>query len=460
MKGEIFPVVNAITQNCFTLTEIRTPRLSVPDKNSTDFYYRYSKSQRQLESAINLIAAGKKVDELSRRQGRRLRRYYKRKAQLEKRNQKITLTNIYAFDNLYNAGKKSCNGVRWKQSTQNFELHLLSKTASSLNNIINNTYKPAKYKEFYLNERGKTRLIQAPKIDDRQIGKLYTNEVLLPLYQPQMIKNNGASLKDKGLSFTFEQLKKELRRHYKKYGLAGGVIITDGKQYFPNALHSRILEFHNQNISDKQLRELGNKILQLQPSKKGLPLGVEPSQAEMIYYPTALDNYMKCQVGIKSYIHYMDDFLLIIPPNIDYKIILKILQDKAQQYGIYFNVNKTHYIPLARSFTFCKARFKFTSTGKIIMRANKTTMRRNKHKLKTLYKKIRNLQITYSDLWASVNGMIAYLRRFNEHKNLLQLYRFFYLLFHFSCEKFIYLQKKLQQQNRRRIYEIYNIKTL
>ena len=347
MKGEIFPVVQQATQNSTILTEIRTPpTLGVPDKKRTTFCYRYSRSQKQLESAMNLIAQGKKIDELSRRQGRRLRRYYKRKAQLEKRNENITLIKIYAFDNLYDAGKKCCNGVRWKQSTQNFELHLLSRTATSLNKIYNKTYKPAKYKQFLLTERGKTRKIDAPVIDDRQIGKLYTNEVLLPLYQPQMIKNNGASLKDKGLAFTFFQLRKDLQNHYKKYGLAGGVIITDGKQYFPNALHSKILDFHNKNILDSNLRELGNNILKLKSTNKGLPLGVEPSQAEMIFYPTALDTYMKCQVGLKGYNHYMDDFCLLIPPGIDYKQILQILQAKAQERGIYFNPDKTHYIPI------------------------------------------------------------------------------------------------------------------
>lgn len=55
--------------------------------------------------------------------------------------------------------------------------------------------------EFHVVRKRQTRPIDAPKIQDRQIHKAYTKNVLLPLYIPDMIWNNGASLEGKGLHF-------------------------------------------------------------------------------------------------------------------------------------------------------------------------------------------------------------------------------------------------------------------
>ena len=44
-----------------------------------------------------------------------------------------------------------------------------------------------------------------------------------------------------------------------------------------------------------------------------MPLGVEPSQQEMVALPSAVDNWLKCQKGIRCCGHYMDDYYVILP---------------------------------------------------------------------------------------------------------------------------------------------------
>lgn len=376
----------------------------------------------------------KEFNELSRREKRYIRRQAKRIRNLEKRNENITLDQVFTFDKLYRAGKKCCNGVRWKQSTQNFELHLLSRTAKTLYKIKYNNYKFSKYKRFQLKERGKTRIIDAPIIDDRQTQKLYTNEVLLPLYRPSMIKNNCASLKEQGLSMTFRLLKQDLRKHYKKYGIAGGILLADAKQFFPNANHQVIYDRHTRYIQDKYLKSFGDNILKTIPDKKGMPLGVEPSQAEMIGFPSYLDNFMKCQLGIKGYGHYMDDFYIIIPPGLDYK---KIFTEIAKQNKIELNLDKTYYVPFTKPFRFCKAQFQLLPSGKIIMRANKRSIKKAKQKIKKLYIKLKRKEINKNDVYASINASMAYLKNYNEHNNILKLNRRFYSIFGYSINKLV-----------------------
>ena len=53
-------------------------------------------------------------------------------------------------------GKKCCNGVRWKQSVQNFEGHLFSGTATRRRTVLEQTWKPKSCSHFTLRERGKS----------------------------------------------------------------------------------------------------------------------------------------------------------------------------------------------------------------------------------------------------------------------------------------------------------------
>ena len=132
-------------------------------------------------------------------------RYQRRKAKRQARKQARCnalgpMEKIFSYRKMFFYGKKCCNGVRWKQSVQNFEGHLFSGTANRRRKVLDQNWKPMKCTHFTLCERGKVRPIDAPHITDRQIHKALCNEVLTPLYGPCMIHDNGASQKGEGPS--------------------------------------------------------------------------------------------------------------------------------------------------------------------------------------------------------------------------------------------------------------------
>lgn len=136
---------------------------------------------------------------MSRRKGRYERRKTRREENRLRRATAVGgLHDVFGYDDMYKAGKKCCNGVRWKNSTQRFEMHLFSGTARRRRLLLERKWIPGAYVHFTISERGKTRPIDAPRIQDRQVHKVYTKKVLLPLYRPEMIYNNGASLEGKG----------------------------------------------------------------------------------------------------------------------------------------------------------------------------------------------------------------------------------------------------------------------
>lgn len=373
---------------------------------------------------------------MSRRSGRYERRKAKRDARRIQRSIDVGgLNDVFTFHDLYVAGKECCNGVRWKNSTQRFEMHLFSGTASRRKILMEQKWKPGGYVHFMLSERGKTRPIDAPRIQDRQIHKVYTQKVLLPLYLPSMIWNNGASLRGKGFEFSKRELREDLHYHFRRYGRDGSVILLDFRKFFPSVSHEMVFERHKKFLLNDDIRKVGDDIVNTVQGGKGLPLGVEPSQAEMIAFPSALDNYIKCQLSIKCAGHYMDDYYVIVPPDRDPKEIMQLIVSKAESLRLTISQSKTRIIPLTKPFKYCKAKYTLTETGKVIVNGNRDGIKRARRKIKAFYHKIQNGEMSYEDLWTSVNGILAYFGSYNDHGRILRLRRLFYAIFGFSPER-------------------------
>ena len=111
-----------------------------------------------------------------------------------------------------------------------------------------------------------------------------------------MIRRNGASQKGKGLSFHHEELKRILREHFRKHGRKGYVVLMDLKQFFPSAPHAAIYERHRRLILDPEIRAVADTVVAAVPGGVGMPLGVEPSQMEMVALPSTVDNWIACQL--------------------------------------------------------------------------------------------------------------------------------------------------------------------
>ena len=66
---------------------------------------------------------------------RREARYHRRKARreenLRRRNEAVgTLEDVFSYRDMFRLGRTCCNGVRWKNSAQRFEMHLPTPSAA------------------------------------------------------------------------------------------------------------------------------------------------------------------------------------------------------------------------------------------------------------------------------------------------------------------------------------------
>ena len=365
-----------------------------------------------------------------RREARYKRRQLRRQRNRQARSDKLGgLEGVFSYHAMFKYGKKCCNGVRWKASTQNFELHLFSGTAKRRRQVLTGKWKPGKTVSFPLRERGKFRIIDAPHITDRQIHKVLTKEVLAPLYCPGMIYDNGASQKGKGLHFHYKRLKEHLRWHYRRHGRTGAMFLMDFHHFFPEAPHALIYERHRELIMDPDLRALADLVVAAVPGGVGMPLGVEPSQQEMVALPSFLDNWMKCQLSIHGMGHYMDDYDAALESRERAEQVKEETIRRAEARGLQVNRNKCHVIDLDKPFRFCKAKFQILPSGRIITHGCRDGMKRARRKMRYFRQQVDAGEKTVEQVAEWLKGPIAYYEQFNNHGRVLKLRRLYYALF-------------------------------
>lgn len=359
------------------------------------------------------------------------RRRAKRYERLVKRNEEVgTVEEVFSFHVVFFIGKKCCNGVRWKQSIQNFELHLFSRTAVACRAVKSGRWKGKGYTHFLLRERGKIRPIDAPHVSDRQLHKVITQKILYPLYRPSMIHDNGASQKYMGLSFHFKVLKDDLHWYFRRYGRDGCIVLIDLKSFFPQCDQNFIYQRHDKMILDRRIRKITDQVIDdFSAYKKchiGMPLGVEPSQIEMVALPSQTDNYAKCQLSLRSFAHYMDDYHALVRTREEGEKLIDALERSFKNQGLTINRRKCRIVPLTKAFKFCKATFKVTETGRIIVRGNRDSFKRTRHKIMSFESKIRTPEMTEKDIKEWYNSQTAYFRGYNDHNRILRLNRIAY----------------------------------
>ncbi len=338
---------------------------------------------------------------------------------------------VFSYRKLFKWGKKCCNNVRWKQSTQNFEAHLFSGTAARRKKLLEGKWRPKKCTHFVLHERGKVRPIDAPHITDRQLQKAISKEVLVPLYTPGLIYDNYASREGMGLHFAFRRVREMLHWYYRRYGRNGGVILLDLKKFFPSARRELIYQRHQQLILNPTLRAIADTVIDTAPCTapgRGMPLGVEPSQQEMMALPSEMDNWLKCQAGIKCAGHYADDYIAIGPIDLMRRIGNELVR-RFERRGIRVNRKKCRIIPLTKPFKFCKAKFTLTETGRVIVNGCRDGVKRARRKLKLFRREWLARKRTLEEVAQYMTSQCAYYSNYNDHGRLLRLWRLCYALF-------------------------------
>lgn len=344
---------------------------------------------------------------------------------------------------------KCRKGVNWKSSVQSYTQNAITEINTVLNSLHNGVLPElASIRRIELYERGKRREIVPITIRDRMTQRVLCDYALVPRLEKTLIYDNGASMKGKGVEFTRNRLNKHLRQAIREYGTDFYALVFDFKSFFDSIPHQTCLKVLNKYFSDKRIKGLTmaiirsyqksvvklipdekerNKMLALINSNRshGICLGSQISQIMALVVPNDLDHYVKDYMGVKHYIRYMDDGVVLSNDKDFLHKLYDGMQAVSKELGLTFNSKKTRIVKISRGFVFMKVRYRVTSTGKIVRTLAKSGTIRMRRKLKKYKHLVSSGQMTLDDVYNSIQSWLAHsqiAKSYHTRKSMLKLY--------------------------------------
>lgn len=225
----------------------------------------------------------------------------------------MNLEEIFSFENLYSAHKKCRRSKQHKGEVIRFEANLAENIYKLHDSLCSKKYKTGKYHTFIIYEP-KERLIQALPYKDRLVIRCFCDVVLISKIDSKLINDNVACRKGKGTQYGMDRLHHFLHKEYlKENNNRIYYLKCDIKKYFPSIHHAILLKLLDKiHFSNDEMWFI-KKIINEQPdnSDRGLALGNQSSQWFALYYLNRIDRLIKEELRVKSYVRYMDDFILL-----------------------------------------------------------------------------------------------------------------------------------------------------
>lgn len=361
-------------------------------------------------------------------------------------------------NNLYEAFRKSEKGSDWKPQVQKFEMTYLLGLSKMQTELAEDKYRFKPTSTFVVHERGKKRVIQGEQIEDRLLKHSLCDNVLNPCTNKYLIFDNGASQKNKGISFTRRRLEYHLHKYYRQYGNEGYILLIDFSKYYDNIRHDVLKEQFRKYINDEYINEVLSQILKRSEvdvsymsdeeydhcmeklfnaieyqniddalktgkkmMKKHLNIGDQVSQTSGIIYPIPIDNFIKIVKGVKFYARYSDDSYVIDRSKEFLKQLLVEITEIANRLGIIINKSKTRICKLSSYWRFLQIQYSLTDTGRIIEKINPKRLTAMRRKMKKISCKLTTKEFTnffYS--WFKANK--KYMSN-KQKENLLNLFK-------------------------------------
>lgn len=372
-----------------------------------------------------------------RREARYHRRVAKRAAKkAAKCEQCDDFEQVFSYEHLYRAYQKSRRNVSWKASVQKYIAQAPTNIGSAHARLMNGTFRSSGFMEFDICERGKVRHIRSVHIEERVVQRCLCDYSLVPVLSRTFIYDNGASLVNRGYSFSVRRLTQHLQEHYRKYGTDGYILKFDFSKFFDRVSHELIKRIVRHEFTDERLIALIDHFVDAF-GDVGLGLGSQISQTFALAAANRLDHFVKEVLHIKHYGRYMDDGYLIHPSKEYLKTCLAAIKQICEMLDLTLNEKKTQIIKLSHGFTFLKIKFILTDTGRVVKKIYRRSVTKMRQKLKSFYRLYRNGVMTAADVYASFQSWKAYSQNFDAYRTCRNMGALYDNLFIFQREEFV-----------------------
>ena len=177
--------------------------------------------------------------------------------------------------------------------------------ASVKRRIASGTFSIETFKEFWVHEGDKWRLIQSPTIEDR-IGINAIVRVLEKHIYPTIVLTSGASIKGRGMHRLYRKMRSDIRhdREGTRYFYK-----CDIRKFYQSVVQAIMKMVIRRYVKDKWLLPILDSFVEL--LEKGISIGLRSSQFYGNILLSRLDHRMKEQEHCHYYYRYCDDIVIL-----------------------------------------------------------------------------------------------------------------------------------------------------
>lgn len=308
------------------------------------------------------------------------------------------------WDCLYGAYKAAAAGKRYKPEVMRFRRRLEENITNIQNHLLWRTWRPSPYRHFVVNDR-KQRHIMAPPFVDRVVHHAIVS-VIEPLFDKKFIFDSYACRPGKGNHAAAFRVQSFLRKARAAWGDQVYVLQADISKFFPSVPAETIKRSVRRTLRETRLLNVIDRIADHGSSGGiGMPVGALTSQLFANITLDRLDHLAKDEMGIKLYVRYMDDWVVIGPDKAAlWRIIAEMEQVLSAELGLFLN-RKTDVYPAASGVDFCG--YRIWDTHILPRKCNIRRAKRNFAQASKLYSK--NLA-SRRDCEAKLASFIGYIK--------------------------------------------------
>jgi retron-type reverse transcriptase len=336
-----------------------------------------------------------------------------------------TFKNLYpqigSFENLLLAARKARKGKRYKTPTAKFHINLEKELPTLQDALLNQTYHPGEYTEFYIYEP-KKRMISAAPYRDRVVHHALCN-VIEPIFENTFIYDSYANRRGKGTHKALQRYQEFSRKN--RY-----VLKCDIQKYFPSIDHEILKDEIRRKIACPRTLWLIETIINFSnpqeeviayfedddlftpfSRRRGLPIGNLTSQFFANVYLNRLDHFVKETLRCKYYVRYVDDFVIFDNDKAPLHRVRKETKNFLEGYRLKLHENKTRVYRTDEGLCFLGHRV--FPEFKLLKKENVKRFRR----------KLKKMQQAYTEGAISVEGIRTSMQGWIGHASFSNTYR-------------------------------------
>lgn len=224
---------------------------------------------------------------------------------------KVTIDDIVSIKALMYAWQKFSLGKKSRADVAAYQKRLKGNIKALHGTLASGQYEHHRYERFIVHDP-KRREIHKATVADRILHQAIVTAIE-PLFEPRFIYDSYSCRVRKGTHAGVERLKVFLRQASKNNTQKVYVLKCDIRKYFASIDHEILLALVARRVQDEAILELMRSIILSHNAStgKGIPLGNITSQLFANIYLHELDWFMKQTLGIRQYIRYCDDFVIV-----------------------------------------------------------------------------------------------------------------------------------------------------